>query len=258
MVINMIEERINKIKAIKENYKLTNEQIAKLSGVPYGTVIKILGGITKSPSFAKISAIEESLYRFVKEEDGSMDLGAIDLNLYSKTIADYYALPNDTRAELIDGVILNMSAPTIWHQNVVGNMFITISAHIKSNKGLCKAIISPVDVQLDMDDKTMLQPDLIVVCDRDKIKEKCVYGAPDFILEVTSKSTRSRDFMLKLSKYKNAGVREYWIIDETSQSVYVYYDLDKDDFDFRKFSFEDTIPVGMYDNLIIDMKEIVS
>lgn len=253
----MIDERIKNIKTMKEKLKLTNAKISELSGVPYGTVIKILGGVTKSPNYAKLIAIEESLLHFMRDESGSMDYGAIDLKLFSKTVDDYYALPADTRAELIDGVIFNMSAPSIWHQNVVGNMFVNIASYIKSNKGPCKAIISPVDVQLDMDDKTMLEPDLVIVCDPDKITDRCIYGAPDFILEVTSKSTRSRDFMLKLNKYKNAGVREYWIIDEKSQAVYVYSNLnDAEEFLMKSYSFTDTIPVSIYEDLNIDMNEI--
>lgn len=253
----MIEERINKIRAIKEKYNITNKQISMMSGVPYGTVIKILGGITKSPSFTKIVAIEESLNRFIREETGAMDIEAIDLKVFSKTIEDYYALSGDTRVELIDGVFFDMSSPSIWHQKVTLNMAMTFSSYIKSKKGSCKALISPVDVQLDMDDKTMLQPDFIVVCDENKIREKYISGAPDFVLEVTSKSTRSRDFMLKLSKYKNAGVREYWIIDETSQNVYVYYDMDKDSFKVKTYSFNDTVPVGIYEDLEINMIDII-
>ncbi|MCQ2521837.1 MAG: Uma2 family endonuclease [Lachnospiraceae bacterium] len=255
----MIEERIKNIKSLKEKHKLTNAQIADLSGVPYGTVIKILGGVTKSPNYAKIIAIEEALFNFMKDEAGSMDYGAIDLKRFSKTLDDYYALPTDTRAELIDGYIFDMSAPSIWHQNVIGNMFVEIASYIKANKGPCRAIISPVDVQLDQDDKTMIEPDLVIVCDPEKIKDKCIYGAPDFVLEVTSKSTRSRDFVLKLSKYKNAGVREYWIIDEKSQKVYVYSHLDIDEeFIMKIYSFTDTVPVGIYEDLSIDMNDIFS
>lgn len=255
----MIEERIQNIKVLKEKSGLTNAQIAKLSGVPYGTVIKILGGVTKSPNYAKIIAIEESLVNFIKGEAGGIDYDAVDLKIFSKTIDDFYALPTDTRGELIDGVIFNMSVPSIWHQNVVGNMFVNLASYIKSNKGPCKAIISPVDVQLDMDDKTMLEPDLIIVCDPNKIKDNCIYGAPDFVLEVTSKSTRSRDFVLKLSKYKNAGVREYWIIDEISKKVYVYSFLNStENFEVNSYEFTDTIPIRIYNDLEIDMNEIFS
>lgn len=254
---NTLQDRIQNIKEAKEKNHLTNAQIAKLSGVPYGTVIKILNGITKSPNYAKIIAMEESLVNFMKEETGALDLGAINLNLFSNTIDDFYAMKSDKRAELIDGAFFMMSASSIWHQSVVGNMFVTLASYIKSNKSPCKAIISPVDVQLDMDNRTMIEPDLIIVCDPNKIKDKCIFGAPDFVLEVTSKSTRSRDFMLKLSKYKNAGVREYWIIDETSQKVYVYSNLnEQDDFVINTYNFTDTIPVSIYDNLHIDMKEI--
>ncbi len=256
-MLPITEEKIKSIKILKEKHKFTNAQIAQISGVPYGTVIKILGGVTKSPNFAKLVAIEDALFRFIKEESGSLDYGAVDLHRFSKTIDDYYAQSPEERAELIDGALLNMSAPSIWHQKVTLNMAIAISSYIKANKGPCKAIISPVAVQLDQDDKTMVEPDLIIVCDPNKITDKCILGAPDYVMEVTSKSTRSRDFILKLSKYKNAGVREYWIIDETSQKVYVYSKLDDaEEFAINTYAFTDTIPVGIYEDLQIDMHEI--
>ncbi len=87
--------------------------------------------------------------------------------------------------------------------------------------------MSPVDVQLDKDDKTMAQPDVFLVCDQSKNTGRCIYGAPDMVIEVTSPSTRKRDFGKKLGKYVDAGVREYWIVDVKNQKVIVY-DLGED------------------------------
>ena len=83
--------------------------------------------------------------------------------------------------------------------------------------------IAPQDVQLDKDQYTMLQPDVFVVCDRDKIQVRSLYGAPDFAIEILSPSTRWKDLTLKLNKYKKAGVREYWIIDPEDEEVVVYF-----------------------------------
>ena len=81
---------------------------------------------------------------------------------------------------------------------------------------------APMDVQLDCDDKTMVQPDVMVVCDRDKITRKCIYGAPDLAVEILSDSTKKKDMYVKLGKYMEAGVREYWLVDPKGKKVIVY------------------------------------
>ena len=84
-------------------------------------------------------------------------------------------------------------------------------------------MIAPVDIQLDCDEKTMVQPDVAILCDDDKVKRWGVYGAPDFVLEVISPSTRRKDYTKKLSKYMEAGVREYWILDPYQKKLLVYF-----------------------------------
>ena len=95
--------------------------------------------------------------------------------------------------------------------------------YVKKNKKPCRVFEAPVDVQLFCDNKTMVQPDVLVVCDRDKIKGFGIFGAPDFILEILSKSTRKKDMGIKLEKYMEAGVREYWIIDPCKEALITYY-----------------------------------
>ena len=124
------------------------------------------------------------------------------------TLEDYYAIPDDIRVELIDGVIYDMSAPTSVHQLLTGFLFTQFMNHVMKEKGSCLPIVSPIDVQLDCDDRTMLQPDVVIVCDRKKVVHRCVYGAPDFVLEILSPSSRKKDSIIKLNKYMNAGVRE--------------------------------------------------
>ena len=72
----------------------------------------------------------------------------------------------------------------------------------------------------------MVQPDVLMVCDRERIHMNCVYGAPDFIVEIMSKTTRKKDSILKLNKYMNAGVREYWMVDPESRKAVSYTHLD--------------------------------
>ena len=134
------------------------------------------------------------------------------------TLEDYYALPEEQRVELIDGVIYDMSAPTSVHQLLGTEILLVLKDYIRKEHSLCVPVASPIDVQLDCDDKTMVQPDVIVVCDREKIQNRCIYGAPDFVVEVLSKSTRKKDLVLKLNKYMTAGVREYWLVNPDKKS----------------------------------------
>ena len=170
----------------------------------------------------------------------------VDLVAYeNKTIDDYLALPGDVRVELIDGVFYDMASPTSTHQMIIAEASFQISAFIKNNKGKCVTFVSPMDVQLDRDNKTMLEPDLFVVCDRNKITELFIFGAPDFIIEVVSPSSKPNDYVLKLWKYRNSGVREYWIIDYKKDLVRTFF-FDEDDIDPVDHTLKDDIPVRIY------------
>ena len=161
------------------------------------------------------------------------------------TLDDYYALPDDQRVELIDGVFYDMSAPSTIHQIISLNMSIQIKRFIDKNKGNCMVFIAPCDVQLDMDNKTMVQPDVMIICKKDKIVKKNIFGCPDFIVEVLSSSTKKKDMSLKLAKYENAGVKEYWMVDPDKLKIIVY-DF-AHDYDVSIYGFEDKVPVGLYD-----------
>ena len=158
------------------------------------------------------------------------------------TLDDYYALPDERRVELIDGVIYDMSAPAIIHQKILGELHILFRECMDRHEGNCEVYLSPCDVRLDRDNRTMVQPDLLVVCEEYDIGAKAFDGAPDLTLEILSPSTRSKDMLLKLYKYANAGVREYWIVDPDQQTVLVY-DLGHENYYPEKYSFEDSIPI---------------
>ena len=112
-------------------------------------------------------------------------------------------------------------------------------------------------MQLDCDDKTMVEPDITVICDKDKIKKKNIYGAPDLVMEILSPSTRVRDLTLKLNKYMQAGVREYWTIDAEKERVLVYKADGEDIIGY--YTFEDMVPVGIWDGeCSIDFPKIKS
>ncbi len=247
---------INELKKLKEENKITNQQLAEISGVPYGTITKIFCGVTKRPRADKLAAIERAIKGFIDDESGALDL-AVLFNRKTNTIDDYFNLPDNTRAELIDGEFYLMAEPTIWHQRVAGLVHFFLLSYVREKGGKCLPLIAPVGVQLDMDDKTVVEPDVVVVCDPNKVKDRVVYGAPDWVLEVVSPSSKKRDYILKLQKYQNAGVREYWIIDREKERVTVYINLDKpDDMEVEIYSFDEKIPVSIYDDLVIDLSEI--
>lgn len=170
------------------------------------------------------------------------------------TLADYYALPEERRAELIDGVIYDMASPTSIHQILLWQIFRRLSDHIEKKKGQCVPIPAPMDVQLDCDDKTMVQPDILIVCDRGKIEKGKVYGTPDFILEILSPSTKRKDMVVKLAKYAQAGVREYWIVDPDKKKVIVH---DFENENIGVYGFEHHVPVGIFEGECkVDFQEI--
>lgn len=234
---------VEEMKQIKEERGYSMAQLSEYSGVPLGTLQKIFCGQTINPRKSTIDAIakvllgEESVYQgkaytyHMESKDVSVDCiretvgynaEFVEKKQGEYTLEDYYALPDERRAELIDGVIYDMSTPSIPHQLIVGEVFAQIREYIRKNKGKCLPVIAPSDVQLDKDNKTMVQPDVMIICDQEKIHHFGVFGAPDFVLEVLSPSTRKKDLTLKLSKYIEAGVREYWIIDPKKKILLVY------------------------------------
>lgn len=171
------------------------------------------------------------------------------------TTEDYFALPEEHRVELIDGVIYYMATPVSGHQGIADEIRETFNQFIKKNKGRCFTLTSPVSVQLDCDNKTMVQPDVLIVCDRNKFQRSIIYGAPDLIVEVLSPSTRKKDLTIKLRKYRNAGVREYWIVDQKHKQVIVH-EVEKGNLT-TIYTFEDKVPVGIFDGeCMVDFKEI--
>ena len=170
------------------------------------------------------------------------------------TVEDYFAFSEEIRVELIDGVIYKMNTPSYIHQSISAAIYIQLNDYIERKGGNCVPFYAPCSVQLDQDDRTMVQPDVMVVCKRDLIRRSVYYGAPDFVIEILSPSTRRRDMHLKLRKYRNAGVREYWMVDPDKKSVIVYH---FDDGFHAIYGFGDKIPVHIYDgDCVIDFARV--
>lgn len=307
---------IEEMRRKKTELGYSYEKIAELSGVPLGTVQKVLGGITKSPRYQTLQALEKV---FLPASAGSADQSpAYGRNVYESasaggclvketapcygnglvkeaapgygdslvreaapdygagfggasaaasaaaekmrtsggyTLEDYYALPDERRVELIDGVFYDMAAPTGIHQLIAGRIHADLLRYIDAKKGNCVPFIAPFDVQLDCDDKTMVQPDVLIICDREKLKNRALRGAPDFVVEILSESTKSKDQLIKLNKYFHAGVKEYWIVNPWIRQIMVY-DF-RNGFECRTYQESEPVPVGIFDgDCRVDFGEI--
>ncbi len=156
------------------------------------------------------------------------------------TSSDIEALPEGERAELIDGDIYYMTSPSRMHQRILQKLSQALGNHIDAHKGKCEVYPAPFAVWPfgEENDTDYLEPDISVVCNPDKLTDKGCSGAPDFIVEIVSPSTASRDYLYKLNRYQSAGVREYWIVNPDKQVVSVF------DFSGEKSSvylFSDTV-----------------
>lgn len=172
----------------------------------------------------------------------------------SYTIEDIYALPDGERAELIDGHIYYMAPPNRKHQKLSMELSNIISNYIRSHKGACEVYAAPFAVYLDDISNTYVEPDISVICDPNKLDDRGCKGAPDWIIEIVSPASRKMDYLLKLFKYRSAGVREYWVVDIAKDRITVYNF--EHDYSIEEYSFTDTVKAGIYEDLSIDFSEI--
>lgn len=277
---------IEEMRKRREELMYTYEMIAEKSSVPLSTVQKIFGGVTDKPRYKTLEALDLALKKpreqyemapmrdenhYVREEaaDYNSDseqtktkVKSIDAwygeepserwpRQGSYTVGDYLDIPGDIRVELIDGVIYDFGSPPRSHQRVLSHLHAMFYNCIEEHGDECELLVAPFDVRLDSDDKTMVQPDLLIVCPQnrsgnshsDADEEARLEGAPDFIAEILSPSTRKKDCTVKLRKYMNAGVDEYWIVDPESERVMVYRFAE--DYLPTQYSFDEEIPVGI-------------
>jgi Uma2 family endonuclease len=187
------------------------------------------------------------------------------------TYADYLGFDDDFRAEIIDGALFVMDPPATYHQDISMNLSVLLGNFLAGKPG--KVYAAPFGVRLfpreDHSDKTVLEPDLVVLCDRTKLDQRGCNGAPDMVIEILSPSTARKDVLLKFYKYLRAGVREYWVIDPDTKTVQVNL-LDQDRYDtktYRGFDPEmmdeadrryaqESIPVTVLPGLVMNLEAI--
>ncbi|MCI8549943.1 MAG: Uma2 family endonuclease [Lachnospiraceae bacterium] len=162
-------------------------------------------------------------------------------NVY--TIDDIYRLPDGQRAELVDGKIYYMTPPGRTHQKISWKLHQAIANYIDGNEGGCEVYAAPFAVFLNEDGTNYVEPDISVICDLSKLDEKGCHGAPDWIIEIVSQTSKSRDYMIKLFKYRMAGVREYWVVDPAKSQILAYRFENEM---MEQYSFGEEIPVGIY------------
>jgi Uma2 family endonuclease len=179
------------------------------------------------------------------------------------TYADYLQWPEDTRYELIDGEAFLMSpAPLVEHQEVAGEVYRQLANQLDGKP--CRPFIAPVDVRLPRKDETdaaidtVVQPDVLVVCDPSKIDRRGVRGAPDWLLEVLSPSTAAHDQIAKRRTYERAGVREYWLVHPGDRTLTVYL-LDNGQYGRPEiYELKDATPIGVLPGVSIAWDALVA
>ena len=181
-------------------------------------------------------------------------LPSLQLQLEMITLERYENLPENRRVEVFENVVYDMASPSQIHQTLSMELSNIIYNYIKNKKGLCQVFHAPFDVKLSDKPFTIVQPDIMVICDKDKLDGKRCNGAPDFIIEIVSPSNPADDYIRKLYYYKNYGVREYWIVDPRRKTVTVNYF--EDNILSVQYLFDSIIKVNIFDDLYINFSDI--
>jgi len=176
------------------------------------------------------------------------------------TYKDYMLYNENEKIEIIDGNIYDMSpAPSRIHQKLITEILFRIRSYIETNNGSCEVYPAPFDVILKNNDeiiedsKNIIQPDISVICDKNKLTDKGCTGSPDMIVEVVSPYNPNNDFIRKLNLYDKYKVREYWIVNPIKKNILVYTLDENERYGMPDiYTFQDKVRVSIYDNLEID------
>ncbi|MCL2832994.1 MAG: Uma2 family endonuclease [Treponema sp.] len=175
------------------------------------------------------------------------------------TYADYLSWDTKERYQLINGEVFLMASPSITHQGILMTLSIEFGSWLKGKT--CQVFASPLDVRLfpeeDNSDNTVVQPDLVVVCDNKKLLGRAVDGPPDLVIEVVSPSNSHKELYLKFQYYLEAGVREYWVIDPEQKAVQVNL-YENRRYLSTLYKDNDSIPVTILPGLEIALRDLWS
>jgi len=174
---------------------------------------------------------------------------------------DYLTWSDNERWELIDGVAYDMSpAPSRRHQKIVGELYRQFSNYLLDKS--CEVYVAPFDVRLpefdeaDEDIDTVVQPDIVVVCDRDKLDDKGGKGAPDIVIEILSLWTAKKDLLIKYHLYERHKVKQYWVFDPATEEVTIFK-LQNDKYGKpEEYKKDDRIKVDIFTDLEIDLSTV--
>ena len=175
----------------------------------------------------------------------------------SYNYADYCEWDDNGRWELIEGVPYAMApAPNRRHQEIVGILHVELFNFLKGK--MCQVFVSPFDVRLnaDQEDDTVVQPDLLVICDPEKLDDKGCKGAPDLIIEILSPATAKYDRLVKFNQYQKARVKEYWMVDPETETVQVCVLGDRGQYEIFAYGNEDRIPVQVLSGCEINLQDV--
>jgi Uma2 family endonuclease len=168
---------------------------------------------------------------------------------------NYLNRDDETRIELIDGVIYMLATPAQAHQEALGEIYGQFYNFLRGKP--CKVYFAPFGVRLNAEtgDNTILEPDLLIVCDKTKLDGKSCNGAPDMVVEILSPSTSKKDRTIKFDKYRQAGVRELWYVDTDSKTVTACI-LKDGEYIMRAYDDTQTIPVNVLEGCLINLQEV--
>lgn len=177
------------------------------------------------------------------------------------TYADYLTWPEDERWEIIEGVPYMQAAPTWQHQSISGELYRQLANYLVDNP--CSIFTSPFDLRLpdanEDDEETtfVVQPDIVIVCDKTKLRKTGYFGVPAIIIEISSPSTTRRDRVLKFNMYEKAGVKEYWIVEPEGKYISVFTLQENKRYGRPEaYTDEDTVPMSIFPDLVVDLKQV--
>ena len=179
------------------------------------------------------------------------------------TYSDYLTWDEREKWELLNGVAYMQAAPSWQHQNISAELLTQLRNYFRDKQ--CSAFSAPFDVRLpenkksDEESTTVLQPDIVVICDKSKLKDTGYFGVPVLIIEIVSPASSKMDKLYKFNKYEQAGVKEYWIVEPDYKVISVFKLKSNKKYGRPdNYSEDDTITVKSFTDLVIDLKDVFS